>query len=111
VPYPEWRIEVTNRAQKAGLGCVGKGMEWILGGEEEDHLSLRPSSLGKNSWLESGSGRGRGDTMKSAVSGEAANAHEVVSVRQVESGQENEDLELSDCEWEGECGVWIGREK
>ncbi|KAF8271835.1 hypothetical protein EI94DRAFT_1796707 [Lactarius quietus] len=31
-PYPEWRIEVSQRAQKAGLGDVSEAMSWILWG-------------------------------------------------------------------------------
>lgn len=31
-PYPEWRIQVSRRAQKAGLGDVSEAMSWILWG-------------------------------------------------------------------------------
>ncbi|KAI9444250.1 hypothetical protein H4582DRAFT_1920371 [Lactarius indigo] len=31
-PYPEWRIEISQRAQKAGLGDVSEAMGWILWG-------------------------------------------------------------------------------
>lgn len=35
-PYPEWRIEVSQRAQKAGLGDVSEAMSWIMwGGSSE----------------------------------------------------------------------------
>lgn len=30
LPYPEWRIEVAERAQRAGLGDVGRAMKWAL---------------------------------------------------------------------------------
>ncbi|KAI0305223.1 hypothetical protein B0F90DRAFT_1702629 [Multifurca ochricompacta] len=29
-PYPEWRIEVSQRAQKSGLGDISDAMSWIL---------------------------------------------------------------------------------
>lgn len=32
LPYPEWRTEVVERAQKAGMGDVGKVMRWVLWG-------------------------------------------------------------------------------
>ncbi|KAF9461594.1 hypothetical protein BDZ94DRAFT_1263415 [Collybia nuda] len=32
LPYPEWRLEVAERAQKAGMGDVGSAMRWILWG-------------------------------------------------------------------------------
>lgn len=35
-PYPEWRMEVSQRAQKAGLGDVSEAMSWIMwGGSSE----------------------------------------------------------------------------
>ncbi|KAG6917733.1 hypothetical protein DXG01_001384 [Tephrocybe rancida] len=30
LPYPEWRTEVTERAQRAGMGNVGRAMKWVL---------------------------------------------------------------------------------
>ena len=30
LPYPEWRIEVAERAQRAGMGEVGRAMKWML---------------------------------------------------------------------------------
>ncbi|KAF8072294.1 hypothetical protein FPV67DRAFT_1484819 [Lyophyllum atratum] len=30
LPYPEWRTEVTQRAQRAGMGDVGRAMKWVL---------------------------------------------------------------------------------
>ncbi|KAH9057938.1 hypothetical protein EDB83DRAFT_1036493 [Lactarius deliciosus] len=43
-PYPEWRIEVSQRAQKAGLGDVSEAMGWILwGGLPEEPPAPKPS--------------------------------------------------------------------
>ena len=33
LPYPEWRIRTVNRAHQAGMGGVGKAMEWVLRNE------------------------------------------------------------------------------
>jgi len=30
LPYPEWRLALADRAQKAGLGDVGTVMEWLM---------------------------------------------------------------------------------
>lgn len=30
LPYPEWRMEVAERAQRAGMGDVGRAMRWVL---------------------------------------------------------------------------------
>ncbi|KAG6845266.1 hypothetical protein H0H87_012001, partial [Tephrocybe sp. NHM501043] len=35
LPYPEWRAEVTERAQRAGMGYVGRAMNWIKWGRTE----------------------------------------------------------------------------
>ncbi|TFK64740.1 hypothetical protein BDN72DRAFT_901315 [Pluteus cervinus] len=43
LPYPEWRVEVTERAQKAGLGDIGKAMEWLVWGQSQQ--MARPRGL------------------------------------------------------------------
>ncbi|GLB40779.1 hypothetical protein LshimejAT787_0806500 [Lyophyllum shimeji] len=30
LPYPEWRMEVAQRAQRAGMGDIGRAMKWVL---------------------------------------------------------------------------------
>ncbi|KAG5350564.1 hypothetical protein C0989_010413 [Termitomyces sp. Mn162] len=34
LPYPEWRLEVTERAQRAGMGNVGRAMKWVRWGSK-----------------------------------------------------------------------------
>ncbi|KAH9846722.1 hypothetical protein C2E23DRAFT_566456 [Lenzites betulinus] len=36
VPYPEWRLALVRRARRAGLGSVGRAMELVMFGEEDD---------------------------------------------------------------------------
>ncbi|KAJ8523135.1 hypothetical protein ONZ45_g402 [Pleurotus djamor] len=42
LPYPEWRIDIAVKAQKAGMGDVGRAMGWMLWGRrltgEDDSL-------------------------------------------------------------------------
>ncbi|PCH36942.1 hypothetical protein WOLCODRAFT_146478 [Wolfiporia cocos MD-104 SS10] len=38
-PYPEWRLAVVQRARRAGLGVVGRAMELVMFGEEDDGSS------------------------------------------------------------------------
>lgn len=35
LPYPEWRIEIVERAQKSGMGDVGRAMRWVLWGNAD----------------------------------------------------------------------------
>ncbi|KAF8992750.1 hypothetical protein BDQ17DRAFT_194703 [Cyathus striatus] len=41
LPYPEWRIELVKRAQKAGLGDIGRAVEALRYGAS----SMRPSHI------------------------------------------------------------------
>ncbi|OBZ65989.1 hypothetical protein A0H81_14036 [Grifola frondosa] len=36
LPYPEWRLALTRKARKAGLGAVGRAMELVMFGEEDE---------------------------------------------------------------------------
>ncbi|KAI0325817.1 hypothetical protein GY45DRAFT_1329746 [Cubamyces sp. BRFM 1775] len=36
VPYPDWRLSLVRRARRAGLGAVGRAMELVMFGDEED---------------------------------------------------------------------------
>ncbi|OJT03628.1 hypothetical protein TRAPUB_5656 [Trametes pubescens] len=35
VPYPDWRLAITRKARRAGLGAVGRAMELVMFGDEE----------------------------------------------------------------------------
>jgi hypothetical protein len=100
-PYPEWRTDVANRAQKAGLGHLGKGLERILCGADRDHMRGESSSVGDRGLVERASGRARRDTIKSTMSGGTVVASEAVQAEEEDSDQDTDDQEPSDCEWEG----------
>ena len=36
MPYPSWRLELVRKARRAGLGAVGRAMELVMFGDEED---------------------------------------------------------------------------
>ncbi|KAI1787041.1 hypothetical protein LXA43DRAFT_951657 [Ganoderma leucocontextum] len=36
VPYPSWRLELVRKARRAGLGAVGRAMELVMFGDEDD---------------------------------------------------------------------------
>ncbi|KAI0356823.1 hypothetical protein OH77DRAFT_1423044 [Trametes cingulata] len=36
VPYPEWRLALVRKARRAGLGAVGRAMELVMFGDEEE---------------------------------------------------------------------------
>ncbi|OSC99285.1 hypothetical protein PYCCODRAFT_854767 [Trametes coccinea BRFM310] len=36
VPYPDWRLALVRKARRAGLGAVGRAMELVMFGNEED---------------------------------------------------------------------------
>lgn len=36
MPYPEWRLAITRKARRAGLGAVGRAMELVMFGDEEN---------------------------------------------------------------------------
>ena len=100
-PYPEWRTDVANRAQKAGLGQLGKGLEQILCGTDRDHMRGE-SSFVEDRWpVERASGRSRRDTIRSTTSSRTVVASETVQAEGEDSGQDTDDQEPSDCEWEG----------
>ena len=96
-------MDVVNRARQSGLGYLDKGMEWFLGGEYGDYSRAKARSVGKDSPLTSGStsGRPRRDAMKSATSDVTISGRDVLPVTEAESDAESDDLELSDCEWQG----------
>lgn len=50
LPYPEWRLALADRAQKAGLGPLGDGtvMEWLMLAEDaEEPNSILVSGCGQ----------------------------------------------------------------
>ena len=100
MPYPEWRTDVANRAQKAGLGHLGKGLEQILCGTDRD-IRGESSSVENRGLVERASGRGRRDTIMSTTSNRTVVASEAVQAEGGDSDQDTDDQEPSDCEWEG----------
>jgi hypothetical protein len=40
LPYPEWRLALADRAQKARLGDVGTMMEWLMLADGVEELNL-----------------------------------------------------------------------
>ncbi|KAG6853875.1 hypothetical protein C0991_000482 [Blastosporella zonata] len=44
LPYPEWRAELTGRAQRAGMGNIGRAMNWVKWGRT-DQLALDVEEL------------------------------------------------------------------
>ena len=112
LPYPEWRIDLVSRARQAGLGDVGKVVAHLFGGETENLLSSAGPAfadppkwnlnvVGQEEVAEcSSAGRTRMDTISVATQG----AHESSSTSPdigEEIDDDDDDLELSDCEWEG----------
>jgi hypothetical protein len=91
---------VATRAQKAGLGHVNPGLEWVCWGDEEDPLKSKFTSAANSGRLTRGRRR-RGDTLKSATSDGTAVAYKSIRAEGEESDQDSDDASLSDCEWEG----------
>ncbi|KAG6804993.1 hypothetical protein H0H92_001245, partial [Tricholoma furcatifolium] len=56
LPYPEWRVEVTERAQRAGMGDVGSAMRWVKWGNRAQ-LKVDVDEV----LLRHGHGPGKGD--------------------------------------------------
>ena len=51
--HTEWgRADVANHAQIAGLGHVGKGLEWILCRADREHMRGESNSIDSTDWRE-----------------------------------------------------------
>jgi hypothetical protein len=125
LPYPEWRTDIVGRAQRAGVGDVGRALGWVLcggwdgvnfsGDTEEwtvpvpDEVDLESSEDGTLESVQCCSDSGtagehRGDGSRTPV-------RSVDGVEAVPNGGEEEEdtysdesSERSEVEWEG----WIG---
>ena len=46
--YPDWRLNATKRARRAGLGDVGRAMEWAMFGSEEGTTDRKREPRGRS---------------------------------------------------------------
>lgn len=75
LPYPEWRVDIAVKAQKAGMGDVGRAMGWMLWGrtltDENDSMKAEMYST-RSSGKSKGSGskqrKGKASSRKSVKS-------------------------------------------
>ncbi|KAF7424872.1 hypothetical protein PC9H_010183 [Pleurotus ostreatus] len=75
LPYPEWRVDIAVKAQKAGMGDVGRAMGWMLWGrtltDENDSMKAEMHST-RSSGKSKGSGskqrKGKASSRKSVKS-------------------------------------------
>lgn len=105
--YLEWRITLVNQARKAGMGDVGRPLNWFIW-EDDDESRLKPylDLVGKRKAGASG-GRLKRDTSRTIASGsdDRDTLWEYKLAELVDDSEYvTDDEELSDIEWKG----WMG---
>ncbi|KAI0075770.1 hypothetical protein K474DRAFT_1708766 [Panus rudis PR-1116 ss-1] len=94
-PYPEWRLSVLDRARQAGLGDVGRAMQWAMfgggGKDEEDESTIDQQTIS----------RGRSKTKQKF---ESVHEHKKAVYQQgviVDDSESSDEESASELEWEG----------
>lgn len=104
LPYPEWRLEVAERAQRAGIGRLGKALEWLTfdgcGQEGSGNIEVLFAEL-KKATLGQGLKNKRRSTHSYASGGSGGSDHSRKSG--YGDGESDSGEESSEAEWQG----WI----
>ncbi|KAI0649701.1 hypothetical protein C8Q79DRAFT_342317 [Trametes meyenii] len=127
VPYPEWRLSLVRKARRAGLGAVGRAMELVMFGDEdeediddEDELAIEwarrlsavdsPVELPIRSSPRPRPGRHVSDSAVMYINS-PAQAGEFDAPQVHPRPRSTEDSDSSEAEWEGWIDVAIAEQR